>query len=200
MLTRGVASLSLALLLGAPWLGCVGDDPASAPLAPADGGGGNGSVDAQVSEGFDAEAGATDAGTDAASDAAALRCGLSETAGVACPDAPCADAVDVCCLDQTTGARSCEPSCPDDQRRFECDSPDTCGSGTVCCVAIVSEQDGAACTRRAELRYSYCELSSCGGRLACRKDADCTGAENRCVVTEVQLAPGVVQVWGLCAR
>lgn len=215
MFARPVTSFVLCSCLS--WVACVGSDPA-APAAGerlgsclADGGCGEGltcrdgicvSTDAPEGGGTVPDAGdaATEAGlADASSDAEALRCGLATTTGVMCPDAPCTDPLHGCCIDRATGVHTCATNCPGEAKRFECDSPAECGNGTRCCAQLAPEQGGVACPSRVSVSLSYC-IDTCPDRVVCRIDADCTGAENRCVLTEAELLPGVVHVWGFCAR
>ena len=225
MLPRYVASLVVCLGLCAPFVACVGDDPA-APVPGERLGACNpdgtcasgltcaaqericvsagtgtpdaGPVDADR-DGAVADSSTEDAAISDAADASELRCGLATDPDVACPDAPCSDPIEKCCIDAITGTHTCARNCGAAAKAFECDARESCGNETHCCAEVTSEVVGAACTSRVELAYAMCLQSCSSQRAACRQDADCPGTGATCVDTEVVLAPGVVRVWGLCS-
>lgn len=225
MFARYVASFVVCLGLCAPFVACVGDEPvASSPGGRLGACNADGTCDAGLTcdarericvptadatpdaspvdvdrDGAVDDATPGDATAADAADASELRCKLAIKPDVACPEAPCSNPVETCCIDGTTGKHTCATSCPATTKAFECDAREVCGSGTSCCAEVTSEAVGAACASRVELAYAMCLQTCSSQRMACRKDADCTRTGATCVPTEVVLAPGLVRVWGLCS-
>jgi hypothetical protein len=114
---------------------------------------------------FGCSGGGSDDGVGSQSDPAKAD---EEQAGtVVCGDAPCEDA-EICCLHgagqfpNLTYTLTCTDSCPGTDPEVECDGPEDCGAGEVCCM----NPEGVFCT------------DDCSGMAAaaCHDDTDCSDA------------------------
>lgn len=92
---------------------------------------------------------------------------------VSCGSQVCQDGTPICCRGDGGGTPAdCRASCTSDTVFLECDSPDDCGEGQVCCGLAMSAGIRAVCAKECgPLPY----LALCTSSLHCR-NGSCTTA------------------------
>ncbi len=151
------------------------------------------------------DGGAPDGAAEASTDGGGGSCILSKQApgpgpycdGKQCLNGKgcCASAANVDCNDQA----SCNAI--GGAKFFGCDGPLSC-NGAFCCLDATASGGlgGKLCAERVFANATYCTGNPCeavGKSTVCTTTADCNG-QGSCVLTEVELAPDKVVVWGRC--
>lgn len=171
----GVAAIAAVVAACSAFGSSSGEPDAATPTPPSDAAA---AADAAVESppGIDSgDAGFVVPTTDAACrerDAgyAIANCGDAGAHAVSCGAEICRDGTPVCCRGDGGTAPDCRDSCVSDTVFLECDSPDDCAEGQVCCGYAMSSGIRAVC---AETCGPPPEIALCTSSAQCR-NGSCT--------------------------